>query len=87
MRLNNSHRPVPGTVGKGMVSCMAQKKIIAFINAENEVPANVECLAIKYSCEGADGLFIYNYTGDEASREEFLLSARKSKSRLIYHFL
>ena len=36
---------------------MAQKKIIAFINAENEVPSNVECLAERYSCEGADGLF------------------------------
>lgn len=50
---------------------MAQKKIISFINAENEFPANVVNLADRYSCEGADGLFIYNYTGDEASREEF----------------
>ena len=65
---------------------MAQKKIIAFINAENEVPANVGNLALKYSCEGADGLFIYNYTGDEQSREEFLLSARNIESRLTYHF-
>ncbi|MCI9080352.1 MAG: bifunctional phosphoribosyl-AMP cyclohydrolase/phosphoribosyl-ATP diphosphatase HisIE [Lachnospiraceae bacterium] len=61
---------------------MAQKKIIAFINAENEVPANVECLALKYSCEGADGLFIYNYTGDEKSREEFLLSARNIEKQI-----
>ena len=56
---------------------MSQKKIIAFINAENEFPANVISLAEKYSSEGADGLFIYNYTGDEASREEFLMTARR----------
>lgn len=83
---NNSQRFIPVAVRKGMVSCMAQKKIIAFINAENEVPANVECLAVKYSCEGADGLFIYNYTGDEASREEFLLSARKIEKQVDIPF-
>ncbi len=55
---------------------MSQKKIISFINAENEFPANVISLAEKYASEGADGLFIYNYTGDEASREEFLMTAR-----------
>ncbi len=65
---------------------MAQKKIIAFINAENEVPANVGNLALKYSCEGADGLFIYNYTGDEQSREEFLLSARKIEKQIDIPF-
>ena len=65
---------------------MAQKKIIAFINAENEVPANVGNLALKYSCEGADGLFIYNYTGDEKSREEFLLSARKIEKQIDIPF-
>ena len=65
---------------------MAQKKIIAFINAENEVPANVGNLALKYSCEGADGLFIYNYTGDEQSREEFLLSARNIEKQIDIPF-
>lgn len=65
---------------------MAQKKIIAFINEENEVPANVGNLALKYSCEGADGLFIYNYTGDEKSREEFLLSARKIEKQIDIPF-
>jgi len=71
--------------GKGWLY-MAQKKIIAFINAENEVPANVGCLALKYSYEGADGLFIYNYTGDEKSREEFLLSARKIEKQIDIPF-
>ena len=65
---------------------MAQQKIIAFINAENEVPANVGNLALKYSCEGADGLFIYNYTGDEQSREEFLLSARNIEKQIDIPF-
>lgn len=65
---------------------MAQKKIIAFINAENEVPAHIGCLAGKYSCEGADGLFIYNYTGDEESREEFLLEARKIEKQIDIPF-
>lgn len=56
---------------------MSQKKIIPFINAENEYPDNVVKLANLYSCEGADELFIYNYTGDEASREEFLSAMRE----------
>ena len=42
---------------------MNHKKIIPFINAENEYPANVIQLANRYSCEGADELFLYNYTG------------------------
>jgi len=66
---------------------MAQKKIIPFINAENEFPANVISLADKYSCSGADGLFIYNYTGDEASREEFLLSARNIEKQCDIPFI
>lgn len=65
---------------------MVQKKIISFINAENEFPANVLNLADRYSCEGADGLFIYNYTGDEASREEFLLTARKIEKQVDIPF-
>lgn len=66
---------------------MAQKKIIPFINAENEFPANVINLADRYSCNGADGLFIYNYTGDEASREEFLLAARKIEKQVNIPFM
>lgn len=55
---------------------MSQKKIIPFINAENEYPATVIQLASRYSCEGADELFLYNYTGDEESRDEFLSTVR-----------
>lgn len=66
---------------------MAQKKIIPFINAENEFPANVINLADRYSCSGADGLFIYNYTGDESSREEFLMEARKIEKQVDIPFM
>lgn len=51
---------------------MNYKKIIAYINAENEMATSVIRLAKKYECEGADELYIYNYSNDEASREEFL---------------
>lgn len=66
---------------------MSQKKIIPFINAENEYPTNVIKLAERYSCEGADGLFIYNYTGDEASREEFLSTARQIEKEIDIPFM
>ena len=65
---------------------MSQKKLAAFINAENEYPANIIKLADKYSCDGADGLFIYNYSGDEASREEFLLTVRKIEKQIDIPF-
>lgn len=65
---------------------MDRKKIIAFIDAENEIPANVVNLAERYSCEGADGLFLYNYTGDKDSREEFLAVARQVESKIDIPF-
>lgn len=66
---------------------MKQKKIIPFINAENEYPANIIQLAERYSCEGADALFLYNYTGDEESREEFLNTARQIEKEIDIPFL
>ena len=65
---------------------MNHKKIIPFINAENEYPANVIQLANRYSCEGADELFLYNYTGDEASREEFLSTVREIEKQIDIPF-
>ncbi len=56
---------------------MSYKKLITHINAENEMPINVVKLAEKYSYEGADELFIYNYSKDEDSREEFLSTAKE----------
>jgi len=55
---------------------MSYKKIIPYINAENEVSANVMNLAKSYAYGGADELFIYNYSKDEKSREEFLSLAK-----------
>ncbi|MDO4166344.1 MAG: bifunctional phosphoribosyl-AMP cyclohydrolase/phosphoribosyl-ATP diphosphatase HisIE [Eubacteriales bacterium] len=66
---------------------MSQKKIIPFINAENEYPANVIKLAERYSCEGADALFLYNYTGDDSSREEFLSTARQIEKEIDIPFI
>lgn len=66
---------------------MNRKKIIPFINAENEYAANVMNLAEHYSCSGADAVFLYNYTGDEASREEFLNTCRKIEKEIDIPFL
>lgn len=56
---------------------MNRKKLIPFINAENEMANSVISLADRYSCEGADGLYLYNFSGDEKSREEFLSVVRQ----------
>lgn len=55
---------------------MDYKKIIGYINAENEIDTSVIRTAEKYSNSGIDTLIISNYTRDEASREEFLNTAR-----------
>ncbi len=51
---------------------MDYKKIIGYINGENEIDTSIVRKAIEYANNGADSLFIYNYTRDEVSREEFL---------------
>ncbi len=66
---------------------MNKKKLIPFINAENESPAGVVRLAERYSCEGADGLYLYNFTGDETSREEFLATVRTIEKEIDVPFL
>lgn len=65
---------------------MEKKKLIPFINAENESPAAVVRLADRYSCEGADGLYLYNFTGDESSREEFLTTVRTIEKEIDIPF-
>ena len=66
---------------------MSRKKIIPFINAENEASASVIRLADRYSCEGADGLYLYNFTGDETSREEFLATVRAIEKEIDIPFI
>lgn len=56
---------------------MSYKKIIPYINAETEVPANVIKQAQVYANSGADELFLYNYSKDEKSKEEFLSLAKE----------
>ena len=66
---------------------MSHKKLIPFINAENEVANSVISLADRYSCEGADGLYLYNFTGDDASREEFLSVVRQIEKQIDIPFV
>lgn len=66
---------------------MSQKKIIPFINGENELAASIAQLADRYSCEGADGLYLYNYTGDEVSHEEFLATLRRVEKEIDIPFI
>ena len=53
------------------------KKIIPYINAENELEESVIKGAIAYERNGADELFIYNYSIVDMEREEFLLTVKK----------
>lgn len=56
---------------------MSYKKLIPFINGENEVFSNVVTLAENYYFAGADALFIYNYSKIEKEREEFLQTLKE----------
>ncbi len=66
---------------------MSYKKIIPYINAENEIPGNVMRLAEEYSYGGADELFIYNYSKDEKSRDEFLTLAKELCKKIDIPFM
>lgn len=56
---------------------MSYKKLIPFINGENEVAANIVKQAEAYAFAGADELFIYNYSKIESEREEFLATLKQ----------
>ncbi len=66
---------------------MDRKKLIPFINAENEMAGSVISLANRYSCEGADGLYLYNFSGDDKSREEFLGVVRSIEKQIDVPFV
>lgn len=51
---------------------MDYKKIIPYINAENELDDSVLNQAVYYARHGADELFVYNYCKDEETHEHFL---------------
>lgn len=61
---------------------MSYKKMIPFINAENEHNNHVIQLAEEYDYNGADELFLYNYVKDEASQHEFLNLAKEVTKRI-----
>lgn len=56
---------------------MGYKKLIPFINAENEVDSSIVNMAVTYALNGADELFIYNYAKDEQAREDFLATLKR----------
>ena len=65
---------------------MSQKKIFAYLNAQNETKETILDLAGFYDGNGVDGLFIYNYSKDEKEREEFVLTLRELQSRMDIPF-
>lgn len=66
---------------------MKYKKLIPFINAENETVSSVAELACQYALNGADELFIYNYAKDEAAREEFLGTLKRIGKEIDIPFI
>lgn len=56
---------------------MAGKKLIAYINAENEAKGSIIRLAEKYNNEGADQLYLYNFAKDDFARQAFLTVAKE----------
>ncbi len=65
---------------------MAYKKIIPFINGENELAANVILQAEQYCFAGADALFLYNYSKIEKEREEFLSTLKAIDEKIDIPF-
>lgn len=55
---------------------MINKKIIPYMNVENEIAANVLTAAERYAVNGADELFIYDYSPDDYAKEELLHVAK-----------
>lgn len=65
---------------------MGYKKIIPYINGENELAANIIMQAEQYCFAGADALFIYNYSKIENEREEFLSTLKKIDEKIDIPF-
>lgn len=66
---------------------MAYKKLIPFINGENELAANVITMAEDYCFAGADELFLYNYSSIESEREEFLATLKQIDRKVDIPFI
>ena len=59
-----------------------QKRLLAYINAENGIKDNLIETAALYENLGMDGLFVYNHSENETEREEFLLLV-KDMARVV----
>lgn len=66
---------------------MVNKMIIPYINAENDPKVKIIQLATTYCYTGADELFLYNYTKDEKSKEEFLAIIKEMAKQIDIPFL
>ncbi len=66
---------------------MGYKKIIPYINGENELSTNIIMQAEQYCFAGADALFIYNYSKIEKEREEFLATLKKIYDKIDIPFI
>ena len=53
---------------------MDYKEIIPYIYAENELESSILKKAVEYERNGADALFVYNYSNRESERDALLLS-------------
>lgn len=56
---------------------MEERMVSVYINAENEQSESVITKAVSYEKNGADSIFIYNYTGHEEEKDEFLYTVKK----------
>ncbi|MBO5486678.1 MAG: bifunctional phosphoribosyl-AMP cyclohydrolase/phosphoribosyl-ATP pyrophosphatase, partial [Eubacterium sp.] len=66
---------------------MAYKKIIPFINGENELATNIIRMAEQYCFSGADEIFLYNYSKIEKEREEFLATLKEVGRKIDIPFM
>ncbi|MCR5797709.1 MAG: bifunctional phosphoribosyl-AMP cyclohydrolase/phosphoribosyl-ATP diphosphatase HisIE [Eubacterium sp.] len=66
---------------------MSEKKLIPFINGENEIASNIVKQAEAYSFAGADALFIYNYSKIEKEREEFITTLKEIDDKIDIPFI
>lgn len=56
---------------------MSYKKIIPYIDAQNELSTNIVKLAVNYANNGADELILYDYSTDEETEAKLLLMAKE----------
>ena len=73
---------VNGSLQKTIRSNIMQKRLLAYINAENGIRDNLLETATLYENLGMDGLFVFDHSENETEREEFLLLV-KDMARVV----